>query len=112
MKNFIFIGLYYYLCIFKWGFVLYLGNELFIYNVFLKFFGISFNDDIILKVCLDFGKCLDLKMFFEECNLILVKLVFFINISEFKLLLKSCFSGSYNCFKNIVKLDKGLKRWF
>lgn len=112
MKNLIFIGLYYYLCIFKWGFALYSRNELLIYNVFLKPFGISFNDDIILKVCPDFGKCPDLKTSFEECNSTSAKLASSTNTSELKSLSKSCPSGSYNCFKNTVKSDEGLKRWF
>lgn len=112
MKNFIFIGLYYYLCVFKWGFALYSRNELLIYNVFLKPFGISFNDDIILKVCPDFGKCPDLKTSFEECNSTSAKLASSTNTSELKSLSKSCPSGSYNCFKNTVKSDEGLKRWF
>ena len=116
MKNFTFIGLFYYLCIFKWGSALYSRNELLIYNVFLKPFGISFDDGIILKVSPDFGKCPDLKKSFEDCNSTSNNLVSSKTgselVSKLKSLSKSCPSGSYNCFKNTVKSDEGLKGLF
>ena len=115
MNNFIFIGLLYYLCIFNWGFALYSRNELLIYNVFLKPFGINFNDGIILKVSPDFGKCTDLKTSFEKCNSTSTKLASSTNASELsklESLLKSCPSGSYSCFQKTVKSDEGLRGWF
>lgn len=116
MKNFISIGLFCYLCIFKWGCALYSKKELLIYNVFLKPFGISFNDGIILKVSPDFGKCPDLKKSFENCSSTSTKLASSTTpseLSKLKSLSKSCPSGSYNCFYNYtVKSDDGLKEWF
>lgn len=115
MRNFIFIGLFYYLCIFKWGFALYSPNELLIYNVFLKPFGISLNDGIILKVSPDFGKCADLKKSFEECNSTSTKLVSSTTageLSKLRSLLGNCSSGSYNCFYNGVKSGEDLKGLF
>ena len=115
MKNFIFIGLFYYLCIFKWGIALYSSKELLIYNVFLKPFGINFTGGIILNVSPDFGKCADLKKSFEECNSTSTKLASSTTASELsrlESLLGSCPKGSYNCFYNTVKSDKDLKGWF
>lgn len=115
MKNFIFLSLFYHLCIFKWGFALYSPNELLIYNVFLKPFGISFNDGIILNVSPDFEKCPDLKKSFEECNSTATKFASSTTTSEFsklKSLSRSCPSGSYNCFYKTVKSDVVLKGWF
>ena len=116
MKNFIFIGLFYYLCIFKWGFALYSPTELLIYNVFLKPFGINFNDAIIVNVSLDFQKCADLKASFEECNSTSTKLASSTTASELsklKSLLGSCPSGSYNClYNNTINSEESLKGWF
>ena len=116
MKNFIFIGLFYYLCTFKWGSALYSQKELLIYDVFLKPFGISLslNDGIILKVSPDFGKCADLKKSFEECNSTSTKLASSTTASELRSLFRSCPCGSYNCFYNytVRKSDEDLKGWF
>jgi len=115
MEKFIFIGLFYYLCIFKWGSALYSQNELLIYDVFLKPFGISLNGGIILKVSPDFANCTELKKSFEECNSTLANLTSNATaneLSKLKSLFGNCPSGSYNCFKNRVKSDKDLKVWF
>lgn len=115
MKNMTFIGLFLHLCIFKCVFALYSSKELDIYNVFLKPYGISFKDDIILKVSPDFGKCADLNKTFEDCNSIAANLTSSTTASEFaklKSLSGSCSSGSYNCFYKIVKSDSILKGWF
>ena len=116
MKNFICIGLFYYLFIVEWGFALYSPKELLIYNVFLKPFGINFNDTIIVNVSPDFQKCADLKAPFEKCNATSANIASSTTASELSKLnslLRSCPSGSYNCFfKETVKSDGGLKEWF
>lgn len=115
MKNITFIGLFLHLCIFKFIFALYSSKELEIYSVFLKPYGISFKDDIILKVSPDFGKCADLNKTYQDCKSIAANLTSSTSANEFaklKLLSGSCPSGSYNCFYKTVKSDSILKGWF
>lgn len=116
MRNFIFIGLFLHFCICKWGFALYSSKELDIYNVILKPYGISFKDDLILKVSPDsFEKCADLKKSLENCSSIATNLTSSTTASEFsrlKSLSRSCPSGSFNCFYNTVKSDVNLKGLF
>ncbi|KAL9968446.1 hypothetical protein ACROYT_G026823 [Oculina patagonica] len=115
MKNITFIGLFLHLCIFKFIFALYSSKELEIYSVFLKPYGISFKDDIILKVSPDFGKCADLNKTYQDCKSVAANLISSTSANEFaklKLLSGSCPSGSYNCFYKTVKSDLILKGWF
>ena len=112
MKNIIFIGLFFHLCIFKCIVALYSSKELHIYNVLVKPYGISFKDEIILKVSPDFRKCADLNKSFENCNSIAANLTAASEFAKLQSLTGNCPSGSYNCFSKTVKSDSILKRLF
>ena len=115
MKNVILIGLFYHLYICKWCVALYSSKELDIYNVFVKPYGISFKDEIILKISPDLQKCANLNKSFEDCNSVATNLTSSTTAIEnatLKLLSQTCPSGSYNCFYKTVKSDMTLKGWF
>lgn len=115
MKNIIVIGLFYHLYICKWCFALYSSKELEIYNVFVKPYGISFKDEIILKISPDFKKCANLSKSFEDCNSIATNFTSSTTASEYtslKSLSRTCPSGSYNCFYKTVKSNLTLEGWF
>ena len=95
---------------------MYSVNELKIYSVFMKPYGISFIDDLILKVSPEFSNCTDLKRAFENCSSIGESLIstktgsLSVMLDE---LLGRCPTGSYNCFWNYtVKSNGTFKDWF
>ena len=89
---------------------MYSANELKIYSVFLKPYGISFIDDLISIVSPDFSSCTDLKRAFENCSSIGHSLISTGMLEE---LLRRCPSGSYNCFCNYtVNSVEAFKDWF
>ena len=107
------VVLHFYICSFVYA--LFSTKELELYSVFMKPYGISFADDLIMKVTRNFGKCAAFNETFGDCNSILVNLTSSTTEYEFsklKSLSKSCPSGSYSCVYNAVKSDSLLKGWF
>lgn len=117
MKTFSLIVLSLSLYLSNVAFAFFLSKELNIFRVFVQPYGISFNDDLILKVSQNLMKCATFNDTFNRCNSIFVNLTS--STTEHELLKleklsKSCLSGSYGCLYDKVKSAdfQALKGWF
>lgn len=104
MKNFFFVGFFFQVCICNPETALYSSEELEIYKLFFKPYGINFKSDLISKTSIDFSNCTDLREAYEKCSSISSSL------PKLQYSLIRCPRGSYNCFHNYtLNLDKNFR---
>ena len=111
MKNFSLVVLFLNFCLCNLVLALFSSKELKIFGVFVKPYGINFEDDYILKVSRKFETCTAFNDTFKDCNSTVVNLTSSTHEKVLESLSKRCPRGSYSCFCNTVN-SADFKGWF